>query len=700
MKPFQIFLLSIVLLFTACRKDIEISDDYFIPIGGGDLVSSQLTGQIIDQAGQPISEATVIFEQLQVRTNEDGVFSFATMDLESNGQVLTVEKEGFFKSYKKIIPLENQTFQRIGLVTKSDPTGSFLASQGGNISKPTGESILFQSKSIRTETDEEYQGTVTVFSHHFNPRDPFFYETMPGDLSAIDKNGSLVQLATYSMVLVELFGENGEPLNLKKNMTATVEFPIKGDAINSAPDFIPLWSLDENTGTWIEEGQATKQGNYYIGEVPHFSFWNCDVPFNFIELEGTVIDIEGNFLANQRINIEMVNGGDVRSTFTNLEGKFAGGVPKNELLTLRIVNFCGVELFNVDIGPFNLNQKIDITIDISENSFLLTGSVKNCDGVSVEDGYAVAERSTGLKEIIPIDSEGNFSYPISSCLDGDFSVYGIDQQTFNRSPKVTIIDNGQGVEDVGTLETCQELISFFSVTANGTQELLLDELADNGSTMQNNTLMMVMQSTEGFVYLIIPNPTLGVNNPSEISTESSNFDLGCKNSFPCNGNFTIELSKFENFLGGYVEGTASGSLSDDNGDVESVTMEFRIQLVNVLSDYSGVIWEDLNKDGIRDSNEVGVEDILIEYRSPSIAGGLQVYEEIFSNTDGTFLAPISELNNGSLTITLPAGYVTTIQNQGSDESLDSDFPQGESTLEFPIEDLATPNLLDIGIHLE
>lgn len=171
MKTFQISLLLVALIFSGCRKDIEIIDDQFIPIGEGELISTKFMGQVVNQAGLAISDATVRLGQLKSITNQDGVYSFAKMDLRSNGQLVTVEKEGFFTSYKKIIPSEKQTFFKITLVTKSEATGQFSAAEGGTIAKPNGERITFQPNSIRTESNEDYQGTVTVLRIILIPRD-------------------------------------------------------------------------------------------------------------------------------------------------------------------------------------------------------------------------------------------------------------------------------------------------------------------------------------------------------------------------------------------------------------------------------------------------------------------------------------------------------------------------------------------------
>ncbi|MER3463504.1 MAG: hypothetical protein C4329_02890, partial [Chitinophagaceae bacterium] len=45
---------------------------------------------------------------------------------------------------------------------------------------------------------------------------------------------------------------------------------------------------DETSGIWKEESTATKQGNVYVGDVKHFSFWNCYVSANAVILSMTL----------------------------------------------------------------------------------------------------------------------------------------------------------------------------------------------------------------------------------------------------------------------------------------------------------------------------------------------------------------------------------------------------------------------------
>ena len=111
---------------------------------------------------------------------------------------------------------------------------------------------------------------------------------MPGNLTGLTTNNEQKLLQTYGMIAVELEGGAGEKLNLAAGKIATISMPIPASMVASAPATIPLWYFNDTTGVWIEQGTATKQGSNYLGTVSHFSFWNCDVPSNFVNLKMTL----------------------------------------------------------------------------------------------------------------------------------------------------------------------------------------------------------------------------------------------------------------------------------------------------------------------------------------------------------------------------------------------------------------------------
>ena len=110
----------------------------------------------------------------------------------------------------------------------------------------------------------------------------------------------LSAMETYGMLSVNLFSPAGEQLNINPDFPATLTFPVDVSTPN-APTEIPLWYFDEAVGYWKEQGIATKVGNQYIAEVTHFTWWNCDLPLDYVTVCFTV---NGSItLSNHKIEI-------------------------------------------------------------------------------------------------------------------------------------------------------------------------------------------------------------------------------------------------------------------------------------------------------------------------------------------------------------------------------------------------------------
>jgi len=72
----------------------------------------------------------------------------------------------------------------------------------------------------------------------------------------------------------------------------------------TAPETMGLYSFNENTGYWVEEGTWTRHpsGEFYEAAVGHFSVWNGDFPFPGTVGETCVYvhlhDLDGNPIQN------------------------------------------------------------------------------------------------------------------------------------------------------------------------------------------------------------------------------------------------------------------------------------------------------------------------------------------------------------------------------------------------------------------
>lgn len=116
-------------------------------------------------------------------------------------------------------------------------------------------------------------------------------QAFPGLFQGITADGTMQVLLSYGTVEYVLT-QNGQPVQLKPGSKATIELPIftalhaDGSPV-TAGQTVPLWSLDERTSQWIQEGTGTVVAATgspselaLRAEVGHFSWWNCDVGVN------------------------------------------------------------------------------------------------------------------------------------------------------------------------------------------------------------------------------------------------------------------------------------------------------------------------------------------------------------------------------------------------------------------------------------
>jgi len=190
---------------------------------------------------------------------------------------------------------------------------------------------------------------------------------------------------------------------------AHIKFPIPASLQSQAADSIDLWYYDEANGYWKKEGRAGKEGNFYHAKVSHFSFWNCDVPYNFIELKGRILS-GGQPLAGARVSISSAGMGS-RSDITNAEGRFGGFVPKDEILSLKVEAACGgsfTQVYSANIGPFATNTSISDIIVTLPNAWQISGKISGCNNATLSGAYVVAGGQAYFA-----DASGNYSF--SAC---------------------------------------------------------------------------------------------------------------------------------------------------------------------------------------------------------------------------------------------------------------------------------------------
>ncbi len=447
-------ILVFILIFSACGDDITNP-------GTGDnnsnldiqaTIETSLIGYVSDSNGEPVVGAEVSILDKSVISDDYGFFNITGLIRENQG-VIEVKKEGYFDQYKVLIPSKTNTNRTIIRLIKNDNVKFIMANEGGQVEILGEHKVQFEPNSFIDEGGNSYNGNVHVYSHYIDPTDPELDLNMPGNLMAIDANDDFNILQSFGMVNIELKGDNNQDLNINKPATLTLEVPSSLSPM--APNEIPLWFFNEDTGLWEEEGSAELIDGKYVGTVNHFTFWNCDVPSRlFTLLEGQVVNSQSSPLL--KVRITNISNGQSMADWTDKDGYFDGYVPSNEKLLLEVVENCGVNVIHSEeIGPFD-GESADVgQIDISSSPDLISieGVLVSCAGEAIAKGKVIVEVvNSSFNEVVDIASDGSFMATVSNCNNPEIRLTFIDydNKVTSNSQTYSVTSN----LDIGTVEVC------------------------------------------------------------------------------------------------------------------------------------------------------------------------------------------------------------------------------------------------------
>jgi hypothetical protein len=478
---FLLIILSFaVLMQLGCKKNDDLSDNpapvLEPPVKTDDAVkvTASVTGSVIDENNQPVTNAVVTADTYTATTDAMGNFVLSNINIsKANGHV-TVIKQGYFKGIRSFVTEAGKNnYVKIQLI-KQVVSGTVTAATGGVINTLTGASINFPANAFVTAGGTPYTGTVFVYAHWIDPTAANLPLVVPGDLRGIDSANGEYILKSYGMVGAELQDNSGNTLKLAPGKTATVSFPIPASLQSTAPATIPLWHFDETAARWKQEGTATKNGNFYTGQVNKFSFWNVDVPGNFITLDLRLINSANNLpLTNTLVKVTSLVTNTSAYDFTNDSGFVSGYVPKNENLKLEVIagTSCNTStiIHTQNIGPYTANTSLgNISVTVPVNLLInFTGTVKNCNNQPVTNGYISLRLANGASTIAFTDAAGNVNFGLPHCGGSQtYSFNAVDLATGNYSTTVTAAASGNNIS-LGTVTACGNSINTSGVYIAG-----------------------------------------------------------------------------------------------------------------------------------------------------------------------------------------------------------------------------------------
>lgn len=401
--------LALLFLFSTCKKDEpDPPDDNNNNPPSGPVID--LVGTVIGENGVVIAGATVEFGNSSTTSDDQGFFRIENVSAASGRNYLTVERAGYFNTGKNFYVTESGEVRVKIKLRLRGLTGTIDAATGGSVQTAEGMNIVLPPNAI----EGAYEGDVRIYANYIDPSDPISQLEIPG-LEAINADDELGSLLSFGMGQIELEDDNGNALQLADGMMAELTIPVPDAMLPVAQQSIAMWYFDEEAGIWREEGEAELSGNNYVGEVGHFTFWNCDDFTCSYVAEIQVICPESDFdnltVILELVDSEFPNGAAV----TNEDGVATGALPCDEDINVYVI-LPGVETIVHYLGTFHTNEFDDgANYNINPECPQFT-SVQGCAvdglGVPVTDGYMYLDYGNYSSDAVYFDGDGCFEATI------------------------------------------------------------------------------------------------------------------------------------------------------------------------------------------------------------------------------------------------------------------------------------------------
>lgn len=581
-----LYCLLISILVFSCQQEIHFE----LPNSTGNVnqpspVQASLQGKVTDENDLPVSGAIVKSGAYTTTTDSRGLFFFKSIQLDKYSSLVTIEKAGYFKGFRNFsVKQGSYEFVKIKLVPKV-LAGTINSQTGGAITLPDNSIITISSRSIIVKaTNQEYTGNIRVYAKIIDPSAADISETVPGGFNAIDSQNKKAVLKSYGMIAVELQGQNNESLQLGVGKTAKLKISIPSSLQASSPASMPLWSLNETTGIWKQEGKGIKTNNYYEGDISHFSFWNYDLFFFSVFLELTLKNAQGIPLPHTKVFIEGLTSGIGAYDYTDTSGYVSGFVLNYQPLRLEVMNTCDQVIFSKDLGQLSQNTNLgNITVTLPvQYTMQVTGNVVDCNNQPVTNGSTQIYFEGQLHESQV--TNGIFSMTTTQCPGSSpLEVIAIDSVANQQS--VTYSFNPVGPTlNTGTLNACgTSIISFFNYSVDGVNYSLSsangDTLSGSANLDPNGTGFRVIsgisRTRPNTVFIDVEYD--GTLTPGTFPIVS--LGVNQLNNFAPDIPFNVTITNFGT-VGQFIEGSINARVLELGTNFHTITGNFKLKRID------------------------------------------------------------------------------------------------------------------------
>jgi len=375
------------------------------------------------------------------------------------------------------------------------------------------------------------------------------------------------------MVAVEMETVDGQYVQLREGVQATLTVPVSSELLGDAPNEIPLWHFDDIQHKWVKEGFATLINGKYVGQVSHFSWWNCD---DFAESVSLCLQIfDGRYQGSlEGIVVELISESVGTSVAViDTEGNVSGLIPAGESLQITVYDQCSEVVYTGTIGPYTENDNKEIIPVVLNNVeiYAFSGTIFDCETMSPLDDA-----------VISINVEGNTYYVATD----DNGVYAMSLLICEEDAEYVVSAYSVGAGMAGAEEGIATLIGINVLNVNLCNETpFIVIIDDSGEAIWGFQIIweLVVEArrkpNETIIYSNYPNSpfvddlSIGFSGTTIGSYPASIYG---PNLIATNEVCTVNITQYESEIGGFIKGTIQGT-NQSNGT--SFTGSFSLPIV-------------------------------------------------------------------------------------------------------------------------
>ncbi|MEL6180925.1 MAG: carboxypeptidase-like regulatory domain-containing protein, partial [Myxococcota bacterium] len=167
-------------------------------------------------------------------------------------------------------------------------------------------------------------GQVEVFLTPIDASDPEEQQAAPGALQAVDGQEQPQKLESFGMMDIAIRQE-GRSLELAPGQSMDIQIPAVAQMEEEPPETMPLWSFDEDTAVWRQEGDMTwdAASDTWSANITRMASWNADRVQETTCIRGLVIDEDtGEPLPGAAVLGFGVDYQSSDATWTDAQGRF------------------------------------------------------------------------------------------------------------------------------------------------------------------------------------------------------------------------------------------------------------------------------------------------------------------------------------------------------------------------------------------